>query len=342
MGRPGVPVVPVYVVLIVLDVAVKIWLIAVILKAFWRQAMKAWLVTLLAPLVIVVITLFLYRPFCAEAFTTAGNSMAPTLLAGHWQGVCPYCGQPSFASPTTQWEPAPPGEVPMICSNCLRTSTFAGSPQTTFPGDRFVVNKFLQPRRWDIVAFRYPADPAMTFVKRLVGLPGETLFIHDGAVWINGQRIEPPEELRGLQYLDKMEGLPWGTEIWGSKKKPAVLGKDEYFVLGDFSARSKDSRLWEQGAPGTPRMPCRRPMSWAWSLTSSGHRVVAGCCARSKKSASASRPETYVSGSPRDNYRLVVCDVTRPGQPRPCCHGDGPRGRLVGRPPEKARRPSPL
>lgn len=122
------------------------------------------------------------------------------------------------------------------------------------------MNKFLPPRRWDIIAFRYPADPATTFVKRLVGLPGETIFIQDGAVWINGQRIEPPEPLRGIQYLDKMDGLPQGAEICGSKNKPAVLGKDEYFVLGDFSARAKDSRLWDIGAPG--HAPYAVPVSY--------------------------------------------------------------------------------
>lgn len=121
-GRPGVPVAPMYFVLLVVQVALQFALVAVILKASWRQAIKAWLVTLVSPLVLVVFIHFLFRPFGLEAFKTTGNSMAPTLLGEHWQGVCPHCGQPAFASPTRPGEPVPPNGVLMICSHCLRTS----------------------------------------------------------------------------------------------------------------------------------------------------------------------------------------------------------------------------
>jgi signal peptidase I len=70
--------------------------------------------------------------------------------------------------------------------------------------------------------------------------------IRDGDVWINGVRTEKPNGLSGLVYsADPM----WEERtVWG----PVRLGIDEYFVLGDFSLRSKDSRLWQQGAPGHP------------------------------------------------------------------------------------------
>jgi len=83
---------------------------------------------------------------------------------------------------------------------------------------------------------------------RLVGLPGESIQVDRGAVWANGDKLEPPESLQGIEYVSELP--PWHIDIWGSKDWPAVLGEDEYFVLGDFSHQAKDSRLWEYGAPG--------------------------------------------------------------------------------------------
>lgn len=83
---------------------------------------------------------------------------------------------------------------------------------------------------------------------RLVGLPGEAIQIEGGAVWANGKELTPPDSLRGIEYLSELPGTY--TDLWGSKDNRALLGDDEYFVLGDFSAQSKDSRLWKAGAPG--------------------------------------------------------------------------------------------
>ncbi len=92
----------------------------------------------------------------------------------------------------------------------------------------------------------------MNYVKRLVGLPGEEVFIKDGSVWINGQRLEPPESLRGLEFVTEFPNAHFQPKIWGTPDRSAKLGKGEYFVLGDFSQQSADSRLWETGAPGHP------------------------------------------------------------------------------------------
>ena len=135
----------------------------------------------------------------------------------------------------------------MICRN-FHVNQVTDVGQQAFAGDRFLVAKFLAPKRWDIVVFRYPENPATLYVMRLVGLPGETIHIEGGAVWANGNRLEVPDSLRGIEYLSALPA--WHTDLWGSKDRPAVLAKDEYFVLGDFSPQSKDSRLWEQGASG--------------------------------------------------------------------------------------------
>jgi signal peptidase I len=101
-----------------------------------------------------------------------------------------------------------------------------------------------------LIVFRFPADPSVNYVKRLVGLPGEQLEIRDGGIWINGERLEPPESIRGIRYSPTIE---WNGQIHsGPGSDPVTLGPDEYFVLGDFVDQSADSRFWERGAPGHP------------------------------------------------------------------------------------------
>ena len=50
-----------------------------------------------------------------------------------------------------------------------------------------MANKLLQPQRWDMIVFRYPKDPTRKYMQRLVGLPGETVYLKGGSVWVNGQ-----------------------------------------------------------------------------------------------------------------------------------------------------------
>lgn len=135
----------------------------------------------------------------------------------------------------------------MICEN-FHVTREGNVDRRVLSGDRFLVSKFLEPRRWDIVAFRYPGQPSTLYAMRLVGLPGETIRIHDGSVWADGERLTPPESLRGIEYLSELPNFP--MELWGSPENPATLAENEYFVLGDFSARSFDSRTWIRGAPG--------------------------------------------------------------------------------------------
>ncbi len=149
----------------------------------------------------------------------------------------------------------------MICENFHSTKSSAYDKPVR-PADRVAVNKLLKPRRWDLVVFRYPADPKVLFVHRLVGLPGEIVTIKNGAVWINGQLISSPEALQGLNYVTEMDGCPDG--LWGTPGHPAKLAADEYFVLGDFSPASRDSRLFESGAPGHP--PYAIPASYLYGV----------------------------------------------------------------------------
>jgi signal peptidase I len=87
---------------------------------------------------------------------------------------------------------------------------------------------FGQPKRGDIVVFRYPRDPSRDFIKRVVALPGETVEIKAGQVYVNNQRLEEPYIMDNPTY----------------SKEPAVVLPDQYFVLGDNRNNSSDSHVW--------------------------------------------------------------------------------------------------
>lgn len=113
---------------------------------------------------------------------------------------------------------------------------------TLLEGDRIFVDKitfrFRPPERGEIVVFKYPVDPKKDFVKRLVAFGGEEVEIRDGSVWINGKRLTEPTEFQNHYYYNRSD--------WPYAKEGAVfqVPADSYFVLGDNSAQSSDSRNW--------------------------------------------------------------------------------------------------
>lgn len=90
--------------------------------------------------------------------------------------------------------------------------------------------KFQEPKRGDVVIFPYPDDPKINYVKRIIGMPGETVEIHDGGVYINGE------------ILDETGYLKVTTE---GDFGPFVVPEDSYFMMGDNRNFSLDSRYWE-------------------------------------------------------------------------------------------------
>lgn len=92
------------------------------------------------------------------------------------------------------------------------------------------------PERGDIIVFKYPKNPSEFYIKRIIGLPGETVKIKDNQVVI--YNVEFP----GGKILDESGYLVSGTETAGSIS--VILGETEYYVLGDNRASSKDSRYF--------------------------------------------------------------------------------------------------
>lgn len=108
--------------------------------------------------------------------------------------------------------------------------------------DRIFVNKFIYPlREWlgdespikrgDIVVLLYPNDPSKSYIKRVVGLPGEQIEVIDGRLYVNDEQIEEP--YLDAEYLSR-----------DSTPGPVDINAHHYFVMGDNRNNSSDSRSW--------------------------------------------------------------------------------------------------
>ena len=91
------------------------------------------------------------------------------------------------------------------------------------------------PRRGDIVVFRYPLDPSLYFIKRLIGLPGETVELKEGVIHITPAGATESEPLYE-SYVAEAQQYAEDSRI--------ELGANEYFMLGDNRKASFDSRVW--------------------------------------------------------------------------------------------------
>jgi len=176
---------------------------------WWRETIES--------IVVALILAFLFRTFEAEAFVIPTGSMAPTLLGRHKDVHCEQCGQQftvgaseevdinGFLIPRARVDAA-------VCPNCrypVPTDQVFNSP--VFTGDRILVNKFpyefAPPKRWDVLVFKYPEEPKTNYIKRLIGLPGETIEIRQGDIYLrtpDGPRIlrkDNPQKQREVQIL---------------------------------------------------------------------------------------------------------------------------------------------
>jgi signal peptidase I len=124
-------------------------------------------------------------------------------------------------------------------------------------GDHLLVNKFIfapaatalekavlpirEIRRGDILVFKFPEEPDRDFIKRTIGLPGDTLELKNQTVFVNGQALEEPY----AHYLfpPAGEGQTDGFDI-RRKYGPVTVPPDHYFMMGDNRDDSQDSRFW--------------------------------------------------------------------------------------------------
>ena len=150
--------------------------------------------------IVLVLSILIFRTFAAEAYVVPTGSMAPTLLGLHRDVGCPNC-RIHFAVGTD--ERGRSGRP--VCPNCGFDDLPIGSA-VDCGGDRLLVQKFLfdirPPRRWEVAVFQSPAEPSQAYVKRVVGLPGDAIQIRRGDVAINGRVARKSlAEQRGMRVL---------------------------------------------------------------------------------------------------------------------------------------------
>lgn len=116
-----------------------------------------------------------------------------------------------------------------------RTMVSGSSMETTLQnGDNLIVDKisyrFRDPKRYDIIVFPYKYEEDTYYIKRIIGMPGETIQIQDGYVYINGEKLT--SDIYGKERINNPQ----------TAAEPITLGEDEYFVMGDNRNHSMDSR----------------------------------------------------------------------------------------------------
>ncbi len=110
------------------------------------------------------------------------------------------------------------------------------SMQPNFATGQFIVvsrvNYLLsQPQRGDVVVFHYPGDPTQDYIKRVIGLPGDTVAIRDTFVYVNGKKLDEP-------YINEpCETFACPDHVW-------ALNADQFFMMGDNRNHSSDSRVF--------------------------------------------------------------------------------------------------
>ncbi len=159
-------------------------------------------------LITAFILAFVFRAFVMEAFRIPTGSMADTLKGAHFRLRCRQCGYkydygfvPGKYGFHEDYVPRS-GHLKSYRTRCPSCGNYqpVGGTMPVANGDRILVLKciyqFFEPKRWDVIVFKNPPEPEVNYIKRLVGLPGETVQIIDGDVYIDGQISRKPPKVQ--------------------------------------------------------------------------------------------------------------------------------------------------
>lgn len=171
---------------------------------WWREAVEG--------LVIAIMLALLIRGFEAEAFVIPTGSMAPTLRGRHKDVVCDQCRFQYAAGASLEAEAGPNWVIGTTCPLCgfPQNIDYTSSRDASFAGDRILVNKFAydlmgEPERFDVIVFKNPNNAKQNYIKRLCGLPGETVRLFRGDVYAKKDhepdftiQRKPPRKIRAM------------------------------------------------------------------------------------------------------------------------------------------------
>lgn len=178
-------------------------------KPLWREYLEAIIIALVLALTI--------RVFLVQAFKIPSGSMIPSLQIGDHILV----NKLAYGL-----------QVPQDCE-----FEAALLPVTCYSSSMLL--EFEKPKRGDIIVFRYPEDEHKDFIKRIIGLPGDTIEIREKIVSVNG---EPFHDDAFTQRVDP--GMIDGRINPRDNFGPVTVPPDSYFVMGDNRDQSLDSRFW--------------------------------------------------------------------------------------------------
>ncbi|MCA9405446.1 MAG: signal peptidase I [Candidatus Omnitrophica bacterium] len=124
-------------------------------------------------------------------------------------------------------------EKTLMIKDRLMVTKLDYGPKVPFTSKR--LPGFGKPERGDIIVFKYPENPKRAFIKRLIAFGGEQVEIREGDIYINGQLVEDPV-IKNIYYYNRGD--------FGKEGQIITVPEHYYFVLGDNSASSSDSRYW--------------------------------------------------------------------------------------------------
>ncbi|MDY6913384.1 MAG: signal peptidase I [Planctomycetota bacterium] len=267
------------------------------------------------------------RAFMVEAFVIPTGSMAPRLMGEHWDLRCPQCGyEYAFGLPreaaqhfSRSRKLTPTGAT---CPNCGHPYPYTARPAYVNGGDRVLVLKYIysfkDPRPWDVVVFRNPQNNRENYIKRLIGMPGETIEIVHGNIFFKAEgdsawqiREKPLRAQREMwQILYDNDYHPSGdvgedrSERWRQPRWRVVEGAEECWDLAGFEGR----RFAFHGGPGPGRIAFQAPKGaflphYGYNLPRAENSVIdaeVDICSDLKLSS------TFVPKEPRGRVTLML------------------------------------
>ena len=216
-------------------------------------------------IVIAFILAFIFRAYVVEAFIIPTGSMAPTLLGAHVNVTCRECGY-RYAVDVTRGNDE---NATRVRSNLVATCPMCGYPNLIpagtriATGDRILVHKYIynlvEPARWDVVVFKNPQNPSVNFIKRLVGLPGEELYIIEGNLY-----SKPDTASDAAWHIDRKIDRSWdGAKVQNAVWQP--IYHSQYVPLDNGDPAISPQRQgvpWTTSPSGKPWTPASDAAHW--------------------------------------------------------------------------------